>query len=227
MIKISHTNNISQSANRQTGFSLIEMLLALTITLVIVGLAFTLLAQSLNRKMHDETQVSALADTNQALSRMSQEISNSGFGLNSNGLVAADSTEEKIRIRANLNALMKQTSSGTVTDADEDVIFQLADNLNGGSSLVRTDVNSGQSAIVATLIDNEDINGDGDGDGLTFIYRDTAGNEVASQNATRVEIVVRITLPQIGQPGSPAYQPEITKQLSSSVVLRNSNLLAY
>lgn len=204
-----------------------EMLFAMTITLIIVALAFTLLAQSLNRKIHDEAQVSALADANQALSRMSQEITNAGFGLSSNGLVAADCTEEKIRIRANLNALMKQTTSGAVTDPGEDVIFQLVTNLNGGSALVRTDVNTGESSVVATLIENKDINGDGDGDGLTFNYLDAAGNEVSPDNAVKVEIIIRITLPQVGQPNSPGYQPETTKQLSSSVVLRNSNLLAY
>ena len=225
MLKMVHIKN--QITNRQSGFSLIEMLFALTITLFITALAFTLLAQSLNRKVHDEAQVSALADANQALSRMSQDITNAGFGLKTNGLVAADCTEEKIRVRANLNALMKQTTSGTVTDADEDLIFQLVANLNGGSALVRTDVNTGQSAIVATLIDNKDINGDGDGDGLTFNYLDAAGSEVSPQNAVKVEIIIRITLPQVGQPNSPGYQPEITKQLSSSVVLRNSNLLAY
>ena len=217
----------NQITNRQGGFSLVELLFSLTITLLITALAFTLLAQSLRRKVSDEAQVSALADANQALSRMSYEISNSGFGLTSNGLVSADCTEEKIHIRANLNALMKQTTSGTVTDPDEDLIFQLVDKTNGGSALIRTDVASGASAIVADPIDNKDINGDGDGDGLTFNYLDAAGNEVSPQNALKVVTIIRITLPQVGQPGSPGFQPEITKQLSSTVILRNSRLLAY
>jgi prepilin-type N-terminal cleavage/methylation domain-containing protein len=224
---VKKVNIKNQSINQQKGFSLIEMLLALTLTLFIVTLAFTLLAQSLNRKIHDEAQVSALADANQALSRISQEISNAGFGLKTNGLVTSDCTEEKIRIRANLNALMKQTTSGTVIDEGEDVIFQLVTNLNGGSALIRTDVNTGQAAVVASMIDNKDISGDGDGDGLTFNYLDAAGNEVSPENAVKVEVIVRITLPQVGQPDSPGYQPEVTKELSSSVVLRNSQLLAY
>lgn len=222
------TFNLSQQkANQQTGFSLIELMFAMTITLIIVGLAFTLLAQSLNRKLHDEAQVSTLADANQALSRMSQDITNSGFGLKNNGLVATDCTEEKIRVRANLNALMKQTSSGTVTDANEDLIFQLATNADGESHLIRTDVTSGNSAVVASSLDNADLNGDGDGDGLTFNYLDAAGAEVSPPNAVKIEIIIRVTLPQIGQPGSPGYQPKVTKQLSTTVVLRNSQLLAY
>ena len=114
-----------------------------------------------------------------------------------------------------------------MTDPDEDLIFQLVDKTNGGSALIRTDVASGASAIVADPIDNKDINGDGDGDGLTFNYLDAAGNEVSPQNALKVVTIIRITLPQVGQPGSPGFQPEITKQLSSTVILRNSRLLAY
>ncbi len=225
MIKAFNLNH--QNADRRNGFSLIEMLLALTITLIITALAFTLLAQSLSRKMRDETQVSGLADANQALSRISQEIGNSGFGLKTNGLTAADCTEEKIRLRANLNSLMKETTSGTVTDPDEDLIFQVVVNSEGENALIRSDVNTGGTTIMSTMIDNQDTDGDGDGDGLTFNYLDDAGNAVSPGNAVKIEIIIRITLPQISKPGAPGYQPEINKQLSSLVVLRNSRLLAY
>ena len=216
MVKIVKKYSIIQTANRQTGFSLIELLIAMTITLIIVSLAFTLLAHSLNRKTNDEAQVSALSDANQALSRMSLEIVNSGFGLRTNGLVPADCTEDKIHVRANLNALERETTSGTVTDQYEDLIFQLVPNPEGGSALVRSDVNIRESSILATRID-----------GLTFLYLDANGSEVTPQNAVRVEIVIRIIIPQSGRPGTSGFQPEMTKQLTSSVVLRNSCLLAY
>ncbi len=201
-------------------------MIALTITLIVLGMAFFLAAQSLNRKSRDETQAEALADATQALSIMSREIANAGFGLSSNG-VASDSTEDRIRVRANLNALMKQTTSNSVSDPDEDVIFQLVANAQGQTSLVRTDVASNSTSIVATEIDNTDVNGDGDGDGLTFSYLNQAGADTTPQTATRVQITVRIRLPQVGQPGSPGFQPQITKDLSSSVYLRNSRLVAY
>lgn len=216
-----------QTSYREAGFSLIELLIAMTITLSIIAMAFYLVAQSLNRKSRDETQVAALADANQALSIMSKDITNAGFGLSSNGLAAADCSEDKIRVRANLNSLLKQTTSGTVNDQDEDLIFQLIANPDTGSALVRTDVALGESSIIATQIDNTDINNDGDGDGLTFNYLDENGNAVAPENAVRVEIIIRIVLPQVGQPEAPGFQPQVTKQLSSSVVLRNSRLLAY
>jgi len=227
MVTMAKKINGLQPTIRQDGFSLIELIIAMTITLTIVALAFSLLAQSINQKTRDETQVSALSDTNQSLSRMSLEIINAGFGLTSNGLVAGDCTEDKIRVRANLNSLMKEATSGTVTDSGEDLIFQLVDNPSVGSALVRTDVVTGGSSIVATKIDNRDGDGDGDGDGLTFNYLDAAGAEVAAQNAVQVRMIVRVNLPQVGSPGAPGYQPEITKELSSSVVLRNARLMAY
>lgn len=209
------------------GFSLIELVIAMAIALTIITLAFYLLAQTINSRERDETQVSALADSNHALSIMAKEISNAGFGLTSNGLVAADCTEDKIRIRANLNALDKQTTSNSVTDRDEDIEFFLISNPTTGSALVRSDVGGGNSSIIATAIDDTDINGDGDGDGLTFYYLDSSGAEVLPGEAKRVRIVIRIVLPEVGRPGTPGYQPKVAKQLNSSVQLRNSRLIAY
>jgi prepilin-type N-terminal cleavage/methylation domain-containing protein len=211
----------------QTGFSLIEMLIVITITLTVLSLASSLLAESLKRKSREETQAATLADANLGLSRMSQEIMNAGFGLKTNGIVAADSGEETIRIRANLNALMRQTSSGTVTDQREDVAFSLVANPNGGSSLVRTDISTRQSSILATHIDDADVDNDGDGDGLTFTYFDENGTEVTPADAVRVAIEIRVMLPQVGIAGSAGFQPEVKKKLSSSVILRNSRLSSY
>lgn len=215
--------------NRKTvsGFSLIELLISMTITLVIVGLAFHLLARTLNERSRDTTQASELADANQAIGKMTEEMANSGFGLKTNGLVAADCNSNKVRIRANLNALLKETTSGTVTDPNEDVIFQLVVNPGGDAALVRTDVATTQSSIVATHVDNIDIDGDGVGDGLKLSYLDATGAITTPDAAVRVSIVARITLSEVGKPGSPGYQPKVTKQLTSSVVLRNANLLAY
>jgi prepilin-type N-terminal cleavage/methylation domain-containing protein len=211
----------------QAGFSLIELLISITITLIIASMAYYLLAQSFNRKMRDQAQTDALADANQALGLLTKEIGNSGFGLTSNGLSSADCTEDAIRIRANLNALMKQSTSGSVNDQDEDVIFRLMAKPSGGSVLVRSDVGKATSEIISSQIDDSDIDADGDGDGLTFQYLDEAGNSVAPQNAARVRVVLRVVLPEVGEPGSPGYQPQVTKLLTSSIVLRNSRLLAY
>ena len=170
MLKRTKYNSETTKQDGRSGFSMVEMLITLTISLIILGLAFQVLAGSLNKKSREETQAAVLADANLGLSRMSQELTNAGFGLHTNGIVAADSGEAVIRIRANLNALLGQTSSGTVTDPSEDVTFSLVANPGGGASLIRSDVGSGQSSILAGLVDDADVDADGDGDGLTFAY---------------------------------------------------------
>jgi hypothetical protein len=206
---------------------LVELLFTTTLTLVILGLAVTLLARTLNTKSREDTQAAVLSDTSLGLGRISQEITNAGFGLKNNGIVGPDSGEGTIRVRANLNGLLRETTSGTVSDKDEDLAFSLVANPGGGASLVRTDIGLGTSSIVATLIDDTDVDGDGDGDGLTFTYFDATGAVVAPNLATRVGIALRVRLPQVGSPRAPGYQPAITKVLTSSVVLRNSNLVLY
>ena len=85
----------------ETGFSLIELLLAMTITLTVLGLTAGLLASSFNVRARENQKTDALADAQRALNIMTREIANTGFGLANNGIVAADSTESTIRIRAN------------------------------------------------------------------------------------------------------------------------------
>ena len=228
MLNKENTIHEIQKPDGPSGFSIVEMLITVTITLIILGLAFQLLAGSLNKKSREETQASVLADANIGLSRMSQEITNAGFGLNTNGVVAGDSGQAAIRIRANLNALLRQTSSNTVTDQSEDVLFSLVANPTSGASLVRADIGTGrQSSILAGLIDNADVDSDGYGDGLTFAYLDAAGAAVTPANAVRVGITVRVSLPQVGFPGGDGFQPKMSKVLTSSVVLRNARRAAY
>lgn len=227
-MKISTKNNTHRSDSFQSGVSLVELFITLTITLIILGLAFTLLARSLNTELRQEKQASVLADASVGMGRMSEEIVNSGFGLRNNGVVAADSNEEQIRVRANLNALMKQTTSNSVTDASEDVLFQLTPNPESGDScLIRLDTGTGVASILAFSVDNADIDSDGDGDGLTFTYLDAAGAAVSPNLAVRVIVTLRVKLPQVGTKGGPGYQPAVTRAVTQNIVLRNSNLNAY
>src|SRR6185312_153820 len=85
------------------GFSLLELIIAMAITMALMTAASTLLANALRVRSRENQKSDALADTQRALNIMSREIANSGFNMNNNGIVAADSTLNKIRIRANLN----------------------------------------------------------------------------------------------------------------------------
>ena len=221
------SNQERTSTTAESGFSLIELIITLTITLTVLGLAFTLLAQALNTNVREDRQASVLSDSNQGLGRMAEELANAGFGLSTNGIVAADSNEDQIRIRANLNSLMKQTTSNSVSDRGEDVEFMLATNAAGETYLVREDIALGTTSILASSVDNTDIDGDGEGDGLNFVYLDSTSAVVDPDQADRVNVTLRLRLPQVGVPGAVGYRPGVTKALTENIVIRNASLAAY
>lgn len=215
------------NTGKQGGFSLIELIISITITIIILVISFTLLIESLNQRVREDAVVSALADGNQALNAISNDIINAGMGLKGNGILAANSGKNFIRIRSNLNAFMKQTSSGTVTDVNEDVAYLVVPNQNGQGVLVRMDVNTGTVNVLASKIDNSDTDNDGDGDGINFTYLDIDGNQVSSGSAVQLIITLRLKLPQQGTPKSPGYKPETILPITTKVFLRNSYLLSY
>ena len=81
------------------GFSLLELLIAMVITMALMTAASTLLANALRVRSRENQKSDALADTQRALNIMSREVANAGFNLNSNGIVAADSGANALRIR--------------------------------------------------------------------------------------------------------------------------------
>jgi prepilin-type N-terminal cleavage/methylation domain-containing protein len=210
-----------QSGKRQeAGFSLIELLIAMAIIIIGMGVASKLLAQSFGIRTREDTRSDAIADAQRTLNIMSREIGNAGFGLTDNGVVPADSNATSIRVRANLNAYLGQTTSGTVTDRDEDVKYIMyVDDAAQRRYLVRYDVNLTapmNQTVLANRIDN-----------LNIAYLDSANNATTPAAAARVVLTVGVTLPAVGAPGASNYQPPSQVQLSSSVVLRNARLLTY
>ena len=78
------------SSNKKTtsgGFSLLELLIAMAITMTLMTAAATLLASALRVRSRENQKSDALADTQRALNIMSREIANSGFNMTNNGLV--------------------------------------------------------------------------------------------------------------------------------------------
>jgi prepilin-type N-terminal cleavage/methylation domain-containing protein len=143
----------TESRSRETGFTLAELMIAMTVTLVMAGLASILMAGSFNIRARENQKTEALADTQRGLNLMTREISNSGFGLTDNGIVAADSGLTSIRVRANLNAAAGETTSSTTTDRDEDVKYLLYTD-SDNSYIVRIDVNSAaQEMVLANRVD--------------------------------------------------------------------------
>jgi len=235
----------------QAGFSLMELLVSLTITLVVMSIAVTMLARTLNVRTRENEHVDELGDVQRALNIMSREIANAGFNLTNNGIVAADSNGQAIRIRANLN---KFDTSGVFSaaakrgigdpaalpgeDAGEDVTYfvNVADNTN---YLARWDALAiSQGTVLANRVDTVDFNyfdrkvtytQDPPNCQITNPLNDAglAQAPVTPDNAKFVVIVVCIGTPQVGTPGSPGFQPSFRTLLISDVALRNSRLNKY
>ena len=221
---------IQASAASAAGFSMIELMIGMAITLVLAGLASALIASSFNVRGRENQKSAALADAQRALNGMTREIANSGFGLSDNGIVTAESNSSAIRVRANLNAFDSQTTSSSVVDSDEDVLYKLFTD-SSQSYVERIDINSGaRTTVLANRVDALVIR----------YYADkvdyTSGNCDINTNATEVTyksqakyivITACVQLPAIGTQGVPGYQPATNVQLISDVSLRNSDLTRY
>ena len=227
-----------------SGFSLIELIIAMTITLVVLGIATTLIAQSLNVRTRANENVDALADAERALNIMSREIAQAGFNLTDNGIVAADSLTDAngnstIRIRANLNKFDTSASDAARNgigvageDAGEDIKYYIYPTTNT-TLLARYDAydNSGPtSTVLANRLDALHIHYFAQKVTYSTNGCDITGAssaEVAPNLATYIVIAVCVQQSATGKAGSPGYQPAQNTLLTSDVALRNANLLNY
>jgi len=228
-------NSLKQTA-RSDGFSLLELFIAMAITLTLMAAASSLIASALRTRTRENQKSDALADTQRALNIMSREIADSGFNINNNGIVEADSGPEKIRIRSNLN---KYDYSPSVTDAmrsdvgetGEDITYflNLADKTK---YLARHDKFGTGSTVLANRVDSMKIHYFNQK--VTYTATPGASDisnisaaEVLPSQANYVVIAVSVTLDEIATPGAPGYQRGYTVLLCSDVILRNSGLWNY
>ena len=226
----------SNKNNTSAGFSLLELLIAMVITMALMTAASTLLANALRVRSRENQKSDALADTQRALNIMSREIANAGFNMTGNGLVAADSGLNELRIRSNLNrydydASVTDTSRYNVQDAGEDITYFInaADNT---MYLARHDKYGTGSTVLANRIDGMNIHyfdqkvtytAPPGGSDITGV----SAAEVSPANAKYIVIAISVTLDAVGQPGSAGYQPPYSVLLCSDVTLRNTGLWGY
>lgn len=230
--------------NKQSGFSLLELIIAMTLTITVMGVASMLLAQALNVRTRTNANNDALADAQRALNIMSREIANSGFNLTGNGIVAGDTGTDAngnsmIRFRANTNKYDEAVSStarngiGVIgEDAGEDVKYFVhqASNTN---LLARYDEYAqagGSVTVLANRLDNLHMHYYGQRVTYSTSGCDLTGasaSEVSPSEAKYVVIAVCVNLAAVGSPGSSGYQPAKSVLLLSDVALRNSNLTVY
>jgi len=229
---MSSVNNKTSSG----GFTIIELVIAMAITLTLMVAATTLMANALRIRSRENQKSDALADTQRALNIMSREIADAGFNLTDNGIVSADSGANKIRVRSNLNRydydpLVSDASRANIQDSGEDITYfiNVADQTN---YLARHDLYGTGSTVLANRIDS-----------MTIHYFDQkvtytappAGSditnasaaEVSPANAKYIVIAISVTLDAVGAQGESGYQPPYSVLLCSDVTLRNSGLWSY
>jgi type II secretory pathway pseudopilin PulG len=219
------------------GFSIAEMTVAMTLSVVVAGIATVSLARSFQIRKRENKRADAVAEVQRALNIMSRDIANAGFGLRSNGIVNEDSDSSSIRVRANLNAFDATDASATVgsaSDPDEDVEYVYHIDNNGVGHLVRYDVGTGNKSVLAkNLTDFEIFYFDRK---IDYTEDPTGGIIITTPNVIEVTdqtlaryivITAMVNLPATGSPGTQGYQPASQTQLISDVVLRNTNLAQY
>jgi Tfp pilus assembly protein PilW len=237
-------------SKNEAGFSLFELTVAMGISIVIMGLASSLLAGSFNIRSREDRKSDAIADVQRALNIMTREIGNAGYrlpglpGVSTNGIVVGDSNSQSVRVVSNLNGSPDPATGladTDVTDSDEDVKFLMyVDNDLGQRYIVRFQNNAANdTTVLANRIDSlviryydEKVNYNTtvDAQGVCDITNvvnasNSAESEVSPGAAKYLVIAVGTTLPAVGTPGADGYQPPSRVQLTSDVVLRNS--LAY
>jgi len=204
--------NLTKKDNN-AGFSLLELIFAMTIVLVLMGIVSTLLSSVLGVKTRETQRAGGITSTQAALNVMSREIGNSGFGLMDNGLVA-DSNNKKIHFRANI-----QNNDSATDDLGENVTYFYEPT---SESIMRYDACPLSTACSpsTTVI----INGISEINILYLNYNGT--NSTATETTTptvntgRVRITLLVKLDDTyGQP----LNRFVT--LSSDVTLRNSNYM--
>ncbi len=210
--------------NNKAGFSLLELMIAMTITLVLLGITTQLFSRALSARARESRHTDALTSAQAALNVMSHEIANAGYGIvvntaskrASNGIIIADSDQQKLHFRGNIQNV--ETSANLATDdPGEDLTYFFDDDTN---SIVRYDAHGIDAATPLTSVVVNRISN------VTFTYFDYVGsNSTPTQNATpsantgRVRINVSVTLDAV------QGQPNGTVQFTSDVTLRNSNYM--
>jgi type II secretory pathway pseudopilin PulG len=212
------------------GFSLIELTIGMTITLVLLGVISSLMFRATAVNTRESRKADALVSAQAALNVMSREIGNSGFGLfmdnvsqtPSNGIVIADSGATRIRIRSNYDNVGDYSlpPGSTVLDINrpgEDVTYFFD---AATSSIVRYDPNppagTPNTSAVVNRISNVTFR--------YFNYTTSTSTVVETPGPTtgtgRIRITIQVTLdPVAGQPDNQVVT------FTSDVTLRNSNYM--
>ncbi|HSI87575.1 MAG TPA: prepilin-type N-terminal cleavage/methylation domain-containing protein [Pyrinomonadaceae bacterium] len=203
---------VDYSQQGAAGFSLIELLLSLVISLIILAAAVAAFSGALRGRDYQSARTDAIVSAQAAINIMTREIGNSGYGLLTNGLVLADSNASRIHFRTNVD-----NSDLTTSSPNEDVTFFCDGCDADGGSVVRFDASG--SGTTSGIINQVSL--------VQFQYWDY--NEIThavtgpfnqpSLNTGRVTITLTVVLANVN--GAPAGAAS-NVTVRSDVTLRNS-----
>jgi type II secretory pathway pseudopilin PulG len=195
------------------GFSIIELVIAMTIMLVAMGLVASLFSKSLSTRQRESSRTDALTAAQAALNVISREIANAGYGLMDNGIVFADSNQNKFHFLANTT-----NTNEVLTDPGENVTYFFDSTT---SSILRHDANGGGPGIPQTSIIINRISS------VNFLYFDYTGSNSAPTSSFtptfrtgRVRVTITVSLEDVQD--QPQNQSVV---LVSDVTLRNSDYM--
>src|SRR5215203_1587405 len=92
------------------GFSMVELVASMAITLIILAVAVMTFSGALSTRERENSRVDALTSAQAAINIMTREIANSGYGIQTNGIIlnsncplSGDSTDKSLHFRANVS----------------------------------------------------------------------------------------------------------------------------
>jgi Tfp pilus assembly protein PilW len=185
------------------GFTMVELILSMAITLLILGVAVTIFSSVLGTRARESSRTDAITSAQAALNIMSREIGNAGYGLTDNGVVT-DSTATLLHIRSNLD-----NSNDAPVDPGEDIVFYL-DGTDGDRSVVRRDNNTNETSGIINRISS-----------VNFAYRNyvSSGTPPIGAGPSTGKVTITLTVILENVQGQPSGQ---TVTVTSDVTLRNS-----
>ncbi len=205
-------NNVNQPPQKNAaGFSLLELVIAMSITLTLMAAAGMVFRQSLSTRERETRRTAAIVAAQSTLNLLSRELANSGYGLTDNGIVFADSDAEKIHFRSNI-----QNADALTDDPGEDLMYYHdADS----KSVIRYDPNSPSGTPKTSTVINK-------AEKFSLQYWDYNGStptpvSTPSDKTARITISVTVELePVQGQPSNQVIT------YTSDVTLRNSKYIS-
>lgn len=200
---------------KEAGFSLIELMIAMTIVLVLLGLVSTLFARVMGTRQRESRRTDALTSAQAALNVMSREIANSGYGLNTNGIITGDSNSDKIHFRSNVDNI--GASRLTTTSPGEDITYFYDLNTE---SIVRYDAHGINPTTPSISVIVNKVSR------VKYDYFDYVGSSstpipktIPTSATSRIRITVTVQLEPV------QGQPNQTVTFTSDVTLRNSDYM--